>query len=365
MKVLKRLLVGGVLLTMLAGLISGCSSSKPVEDVKANTEESTEVKEAITEVAKGKDKVVIGWAMAYFDHPVYQKLMQGAKEVADGLGNVELTFADGKNDPITQVSQIDTFIAQKVDAIILTAAVSDPMLPAIKKVNDAGIPLIIVDRRILKQGQDVSWECYVTWDMILSGRQGAEQTIEATGGKGKVVVVEGTAGAGSTLDRGGAYYAKLEEAPGIEVIYKVDGDFDRTKGMEVTETILQRYPNKGDFDVIYYMNDEMALGGLQAIEAAGRLGEFKIISVDGEKEAMDAVRAGKIDYEVMFIPDEQAVAVDIAYQLAQGKEADYSNVQYKGTPIEVTKTDDGFTWVRPTCYKVDATNCNDPQFAGW
>ena len=58
--------------------------------------------------------------------------------------------------------------------------------------------------------------------------------------------------------------------------------------MEVTETILQRYPNEGDFQAIYYMNDEMALGGLQAVEAAGRMGEFQIISVDGEKEALDA-----------------------------------------------------------------------------
>ena len=61
-----------------------------------------------------------------------------------------------RNDATTQASQIDTFIAQDVDAIILTAAVSDPMLPSIKKINDAGIPLIIVDRRILPQGQDVN-----------------------------------------------------------------------------------------------------------------------------------------------------------------------------------------------------------------
>ena len=256
-----------------------------------------------------------------------------------------------------------------VDAIILTAAVADPMLPSIKKINDAGIPLLIVDRRIFPYDQDVTWECYVTWDMVLSGTMGAMQTIEALGGegnaKGKVIVVEGTAGAGSTIDRGGAYYAKLEEEPGIEVIYKVDGDFDRAKGMEVTETILQRYPNEGDFDVIYYMNDEMALGGLQAIEDSGRLGEFTIISVDGDAEACQAVRDGKIDYEVMFKPDEQAVAVEIAYQLAKGETVDYSDISYKGTPIEVTETDDGFTWVRPTCYMIDKTNCNEPELQGW
>lgn len=347
---------------MTASLIAGCGGNGQ----EAGNGETTEPAES---AEKSDDTVTIGWAMAYFDHPVYQLLMQVSQEAADALGDCEITFADGKNDATTQASQIDTFIAQGVDAIVLTAAVSDPMLPSIKKINDAGIPLIIVDRRILPQGQDVYWDCYVTWDMVLSGTYGAEQTIEALGGagnaEGKVVVVEGTAGAGSTIDRGGAYYEKLEEEPGVEVIYKVDGDFDRTKGMEVTETILQRYPNAGDFDVIYYMNDEMALGGLQAIEAAGRLGEFTIISVDGEKEALDAVRDGKINYEVMFMPDEQSVAVDIAYQLAKGEEVDYSNVEYKGTPIEVTETDDGFTWLRPTCYKVDSTNCNEPEFQGW
>jgi ABC-type sugar transport system substrate-binding protein len=322
-----------------------------------------------TPVSASNDKVTIGWAMAYFDHPVYQLLMKGAQELADELGDCELIFADGKNDANTQASQIDTFIGQGVDAIILTAAVSDPMLPSIKRINDAGIPLIIVDRRIYPYDQDVTWECYVTWDMVLSGTMGALQTIEALGGagnaKGKVVVVEGTAGAGSTIDRGGAYYSKLAEEPGIEVIYKVDGDFDRAKGMEVTETILQRYPNKGDFNVIYYMNDEMALGGLQAIEDAGRLGEFTIISVDGEAEACAAVRDGKIDYEVMFKPDEQAVAVEIIYKIVKGEEVDYSKINYKGTPIEVTETDDGFTWVRPTCYMIDATNCEDPELQGW
>lgn len=315
------------------------------------------------------DGVKIGWAMAYFDHPVYQLLMEGAQDVADSLGDCEIIFADGKNDANTQASQLDTFIAQGVDGIILVAAVADPMLPSIKKINDAGIPLIVVDRRIYTYGQDITWEAYVTWDMVLSGEQGAIQTIDALGGEGKaqgkVIVVEGTAGAGSTIDRGGAYYGKLASEPGIEVIYKVDGDFNRAKGMEVTETILQRYPNEGDFDVIYYMNDEMMLGGLQAIEDAGRLGEFTIISVDGEKEACQALRDGKIDYEVMFKPDEQAVAVDILYKIIKGEEVDYSQINYKGTPIEVTTTDDGFIWVRPTCYMIDKTNCMDPGLQGW
>ena len=223
MKKMRKVMSLLLVLLMTVGLIAGCGTNETTSDGGEKGE------------AKSEDTITIGWAMAYFDHPVYQLLMQAAQEVADEMGDCEITFADGKNDATTQASQIDTFIAQDVDAIILTAAVSDPMLPSIKKINDAGIPLIIVDRRILPQGQDVTWDCYVTWDMVLSGTYGAEQTIEALGGAGKaagkVVVVEGTAGAGSTIDRGGAYYSKLEEEPGVEVIYKVDGDFDLTKGM--------------------------------------------------------------------------------------------------------------------------------------
>lgn len=207
MKKMKKWASGFMAVVLTASMLSGCTggSGKGNEQTTQAAQPGNTVTES---TGTNGEKITIGWAMAYFDHPVYQLLMQGAQEVAGGLDNCELIFADGKNDATTQASQIDTFIAQGVDAIILTAAVSDPMLPSIKKINDAGIPLIIVDRRILKQGQDVGWECYVTWDMVLSGTQGAEQTIEALGGSGsasgKVVVVEGTAGAGSTIDRGGA-----------------------------------------------------------------------------------------------------------------------------------------------------------------
>ena len=175
MKKFKKILSLLLVFLMTAALAAGCGGNGQEAETAEETNENAE---------SSDDTITIGWAMAYFDHPVYQLLMQASQEAADELGNCEITFADGKNDATTQASQIDTFIAQDVDAIILTAAVSDPMLPSIKKINDAGIPLIIVDRRILPQGQDVTWDCYVTWDMVLSGTYGAEQTIEALGGAG-------------------------------------------------------------------------------------------------------------------------------------------------------------------------------------
>lgn len=350
-----------VIIFALASVLGGCGAAKQPAETKPadDTKQATDTKPAED---KSKKEVVIGWSMAYFDHPVYQLLMKGAKEVAEKEG-VKLIFADGKNDAAVQASHIDNFIAQKVDAIILTPTVADPLIPAVKKINAVGIPLVIADRRMFKRGQDIKWDALVSWDMVKSGTYGGEQVVEALNGKGNVVVVEGTPGAGPTIDRGNAFYEVLKKYPDIKVIYKVSGDFRRDKGMEVTENILQRFP-KGQIDAIYYMNDEMALGGLQAIKGAGRLKEFKIISVDGEKEALDALRAGEIDYEVMFFPDEQAVAVNIAASLARGEKPDLANLEYKGKKMELTEFE-GIPWVRPTVYKVDKTNANQPEYTGW
>lgn len=361
MKTIKKSVCLFLVVLIFLSVISGCTTQKQTQEPSNTTQASTEGSKAPAESAK-KDQVVIGWAMAYFDHPVYQLLMKGAQDIAKEQG-VNLIFADGKNDAATQATQIDNFIAQGVDAIILTPTVADPLIPSVKKINDAKIPLVLVDRLMYKQGQDIRWDAVVSWDMALSGTYGGEQVAEAIGGKGKIVVVEGTAGAGSTIERGGAFYKVLEKYPDIEVIYKVDGDFNRAKGMEVTESILQRF-KPGDFDAIYYMNDEMTLGGLQAIEDAGRLGEFKIVSVDGEKEMLDQLRAGKIDKESMFFPDEQAVGVTVAAALAKGEKPDYGNIEYKGTKIEVLEMD-GVPWLRPTVYKVDATNAKEEEFVGW
>ena len=125
-KKMKKMLGCLFLAASLAFTFVGCGPSQEQapadgQNQAAGSEESA-AKEAVTEAAKAAEnsgeKITIGWAMAYFDHPVYQLLMQGAQEVADGLENCELVFADGKNDATTQASQIDTFLAQGVDAII-------------------------------------------------------------------------------------------------------------------------------------------------------------------------------------------------------------------------------------------------------
>jgi len=312
--------------------------------------------------AQAQEMKTIGWSVAYFDHPVYQLMMKGAEKVADEAG-CKVIFADGKDDPSVQASHIDNFIAQGVDGIILTPTVSDPLIPAVKKVNDAGIPLVMADRRMQTHGQPIKWEALVSWDMVKSGTIGGEQTVKAIGGKGNIVVVEGTPGAGSTIDRGNAFYEVIEKYPDIKILAKIPANFNRAKGQEVTENILQRF-KPGEIDAIYYMADEMTFGGLQAIKAAGRLGEFKIISVDGQKEAMDLLRAREIDYEAIFHPDDQAVAVRILCDIVNGRTPDLANQTYEGRKMDLVEFE-GMPWVRPTVYAVDKSNAHLPENQGW
>jgi len=307
----------------------------------------------------------VGVSVAYFNHPVYQLEMKGMKEVAAKLGDLDMIYLDGKNDAAEQTSQLDSFISQKVDAIILMPAVSDPLLPAMKRVNDAKIPLIIVDRKMWVQNSGVKWDAMVNWNMVLSGSIGGGQVVSAMGGKGNLVVVEGTPGAGSTIDRGDAFYKIVNDFPDIKIVLKTSADFRRDKGLSVTQDILARFP-KGKLDCIYYMNDEMCLGGLQAIKAAGRLHEFKIVSVDGDHEAMAALRKGEIDYDCEFHPDDMAVGVNVAWQILHGQKIDRnSQYEFAGRKISFAPDHEGFPWIRPTCFWVDKNNANLPEFLGW
>jgi ABC-type sugar transport system substrate-binding protein len=308
-------------------------------------------------------QITIGWSVAYFDHPVYQLMMEGAKEEAAKKG-VKVIFADAKNDPAVQMSNINNFLAQKVDGIILTPAVSDPMIPAVKRVNAAKVPIAIVDRRMDTKGSGVKWNFLVSWDMVKSGQVGGEQVVKALNGKGKIAVVEGTAGAGPTVDRGGAFYKVIAQNPGIQVVYKADGNFTRTGGQQVTEAILQRFP-RGSLGAIYFMSDEMMFGGMQAIKNAGRLHDFTIISCDGEKKALDLLRKGDIDYDGIFFPkDEGVIGTRLMAQTLRGEKPDLANQEYDGRKAGLDQHE-GMPWVKPDFFGVDSTNKNDPQFAGW
>jgi ABC-type sugar transport system substrate-binding protein len=308
-------------------------------------------------------QLVIGWSVSDFDNPFYQLMMRGAQIAADERG-VKVIFSDGKNDPATQSAQLNDYLAQGVNGVILSAALSDPMLPAIRAVNRAGVPIEIVDRRIDPQNSGAKWFAFVGWNMVKSGVVAAQQTVQALGGRGRVAVIAGTAGAGSTIDRWNGYQSVLTKYPNIKVVYNADGNFTPDGGLSVTEAILQRFP-AGQVDALYYMSDIMLDGGIQAIRNSGRVGTFKIISTDGTRSGLARLRAGIVQYDGTEFPqDEGYVGIDVMVKKLRNQPIDWAGENYQGRKAAVLRFNDA-PWIEQDYYPVDATNMHDPQLQGW
>ena len=267
-----------------------------------------------------KDTYKVGFAQTESNNPWRLAQTASMKEEAKTKG-WDLVYTDAAGDAAKQVADVESMISQKVDAIFLAPREEKPLVPAVKKAKAAGIPVFLLDRSVdpslAKAGQD-----YVTFigsDFIEEGKRAAEWLIEETGGKAKIIELEGTTGASPANDRKKGFHDAIKSESGMKVLASQDGDFARDKGRQVTETLLQAHP---DADVIYAHNDEMALGAIAALEAAGKTpGEdVKIVSIDGSRDALQAIIDGKMGATVECNPRFGPKAYETLEKYAAGEE---------------------------------------------
>jgi len=249
-----------------------------------------------------KDKYKVGFAQTESNNPWRLAQTASMKEEAKKLGH-ELVYTDAAGDAAKQVADVESMISQKVDAIFLAPREEKPLVPAVKKAKAAGIPVFLLDRsvdpKLAKPGQD-----YVTFigsDFIEEGKRAADWLIEETGGKAKILELEGTTGSSPANDRKKGFHDAIKSEPGMKVLASQDGDFERNKGRQVTETLLQAHP---DATAIYAHNDEMAIGAIAAVEAAGKKPgkDITIVSVDGSRDALQTIIDGKMGATVECNP---------------------------------------------------------------
>jgi ribose transport system substrate-binding protein len=184
----------------------------------------------------------------------------------------------------------------------------------------AGIPVLLIDRNVdqslAKAGHD--YLAFVGSNFVQEGQRVADWTIAKTDGKGKIIELEGTIGSSPANDRKKGFDDTIKaKAPGMAILASQSGDFARDKGRQVAETLLQAHP---DATIVYAHNDEMALGAIAAIEAAGKVPgkDILVVSIDGEKDGVQAIIDGKLGATCECSPRFGPKAFDIMYSYANG-----------------------------------------------
>jgi ribose transport system permease protein len=220
--------------------------------------------------------------------------------------NVQLVSlaADRETDVERQYQIIENLIQQEVDAILLAPSGSKELVPAIRKANDAGIPVLLLDTRIDREAAaSVGAEVltYIGSDNFEGGSVAGRYLASTLGGSGDVAVIEGIAGHETADQRRLGFLKGIEEHPGIRVVASQTANWERALAYNVAENLLQAHP---EIDAIFAANDEMALGALEAADAAQRLEEVAIVGFDAIPDALDNIRSGRLLGSVAQFPSE-------------------------------------------------------------
>ncbi|HMQ16856.1 MAG TPA: ABC transporter substrate-binding protein, partial [Phycisphaerae bacterium] len=236
-------------------------------------------------------KLVVGFAQIGAESAWRTANTESIKSEAARRG-IELRFSDAQQKQENQIRALRTFIAQGVDVIAFAPVVETGWEPVLREVKQAGIPAILTDRTV-DVSDDSLFVTFIGADFVEEGRRAARWLAKAAGGKALIAELQGTPGAAPAIDRKKGFEEALREHPEMRIIKSQSGDFTRAKGKEVMEAFLKS-PEGRQITAVYAHNDDMALGAVTALEAAGRLDEVKVVGIDGENAAYDAIADGKM-----------------------------------------------------------------------
>ena len=244
----------------------------------------------------------VGFAQTESNNPWRLAQTKSMQDEAKKTGN-QLVYTDAAGSTAKQVADVRSMIAQKVDAIFLAPREDKPLAPVVAEARKAGIPVILLDRNIDPQLSKAGTD-YVTFigsDFIKEGQRVGEWLVKNAGGKTNIIELEGTTGASPANDRKKGFDDVIAKNPKFKIVASQTGNFARDTGRQVAETLLQAHP---EANVIYAHNDEMAIGAVSAIKAAGKVPgkDILVLSIDGGKEAVQMVVDGTINYVVECNP---------------------------------------------------------------
>ncbi len=283
--------------------------------------------------AKNKpvDQIVVGFAQVGAESGWRTA---NTKDIQDSFkeAGIQLKFSDAQQKQENQIKAIRSYIQQGVDYIAFSPVVQTGWDAVLNEAKAANIPVVLTDRAV--DSKDTS--LYVTFlgsDFIAEGKKAGDWLVaDSKGASGPVNVIqlEGTTGSAPAIDRAKGFADAIASDPNIKVVASQTGDFTRAGGKQVAEALLKSHP---EATVIYAHNDDMGLGAIEAIEAAGKVPgkDIKIITVDAVHDGMQALADGKINYIVECSPLLGKQLIDIIKKLNAGESVPARIVTEEGT----------------------------------
>ena len=231
---------------------------------------------------------------------------------------------DPKGDAALQANHVEDLIQKKVDVIIIWPVSGKGIIPAVRKANAANIPVLVTNSPIDPSGEPLT-KGFCGPDNVLEGRYAGEMMAEAMKGKGKVVEIMGFPGYVTATERSQGFHDALKKFPGIEIIETQPGNWDRMKSQKVMENFLVKYGPE-DFNGVYVADDNMGMGAVNALKAAGRIKDVIVTSACMFGEGYDAMGRGEIYGTVYQSPTSDGqIAVDTAIKVALGEDIPKKN----------------------------------------
>jgi len=231
---------------------------------------------------------------------------------------VELKFATAQQKQGNQIKAVRSFIAQRVDVIVIAPIVETGWERVLRETQRAGIPVILVDRGVTVR-DDSLYITLIASDFVEEGRMAAEWLAKKMNGKANIVELQGTTGSAPAIDRKKGFEEGIKKYPGMKIIKTQSGDFTRAKGKDVMEAFIKS--DRDRIEAVYAHNDDMALGAIQALEEAGiKPGkDVIVISIDAVRAAFEAMVAGTLNATVECNPLFGPILFDTIEKLRAGE----------------------------------------------
>ena len=270
-------------------------------------------------ISIGANALTVGFAQVGSESGWRTSFSESVKAEAEKRG-ITLKFSDAQQKQENQIKAVRSFIAQRVDAILIAPVVETGWQPVLMEAKRARIPVVILDRNVSVTDQSL-YLTRVAPDFEVEGQRAANWLTEKTEGKCNILELQGTVGSSAAIGRMKGFNDTIAKFPETKIVRSQTAEFTRAKGKEVMETMLKAEGGGKSICAIWAHNDEMALGAIQAVREAGLQPgkDILIVSVDAVDDALKSIVAGEINVSVELSPHLGGPAFDVINEHRAGK----------------------------------------------